>query len=337
MPSPVRRSRALLAPLTVTAAVLAPVALVTSPAAAGDAVSVEVRSLGGGYSPYLFFGCSALATTVDDATPSDASAYAVTVGGRSTTTLFTENVAGGVAVVSTCPQDLEDGQAYDVVVAEGGAPAGAPATFTYEEVEAPTAATPPTSPVEPGTVTIPLTGTFEAGAEVLTKAVANRGGTRPEAVQAAASEIDLETSYDAAANAVTVVVPASAAGRFLWVSVTGSLPGQVTQGLQLAPVRVAGEAPYDASWVTGVGRPSGPPVVGSTVTLSRPRFSSPQAQAATTVRYAWTVGGRRTTATGRSLRITRTMVGKAVVAVVTFSADGTTPLVKSVRVGTARR
>lgn len=306
-------------------------------AADGAVTDVGTRSLSGGYSPYLFFGCDGVAVTVQDATPSDASAYAVTVGGRSAPTLFSEAGGDAVTVVAICPQDLEDGATYDVSVTESGQPAGPAFAWRYDAVTMPSAVEVPPGDVQPGELVLPLVGEVEPGAAVTVKAVANEGGTRQEAIENNVTEIDVPATYDAAAGALVLQVPDRAAGRFLWVSMSGALGDQVPGGLRVDPLRVAGEAPYDASWIESVGSKQGRAVVGRRVAITAPEFTSPGAARATTVRYRWFAGGRALPTTSRSLVVTRSMVGKRLAVRASFSSDGTTPLVRTIGFGTVRR
>lgn len=314
-----------------------------APATAADGVveGVTYQQVAGGYSPYLFLGCEALGVTISDATPSEASAYQVTVAGTEVVTLFSTVAAGSVTLTSVCPQDLVDGTAYEVTVVEDGGSPTPPFAFVHQQVQAPTLGVPVltdgTFSVGPSSVR--LNGTFEAGSEIETKVVANEGGTRQAAVENAATELDIPSTYDAETNAIEFTVPRAAAGRFIWVSVVGSKPGEASNGLRLDPVRVAGEAAvpgYDRSWITNPGAKKGAAKVGQRVRVAAPVFASPDARAATTVGYRWFLDGKKLRTTQRSVKVTRPMKGKKLVLKATFSARGYQPYTHTIRFGRVR-
>ena len=232
------------------------------------------------------------------------------------------------------------GSDYPVAVSEQGGPSSPAFTYEYDVVAAPSAATPVLAQggYEPGAKSsVQFDGQWEPGSEVRTKVVGNVGGTRQEAVANSGSEIAITSAYSAATNSIEFTVPPSAAGRYIWVSVSATKGAKVTSGFQLVPLMANGEPSYDASWVSSFGSKTGITRVGKRVGLTAPRFSSPAAKAATTVRYRWFKNGSVLSGASTSrLTLTRAMKGKRITVRQTFMADGYRSLVRTVRFGRVR-
>ena len=337
--------RALASSVTLTVLAGAPLALGVAPAFAAEGSVEGVRCEGevGGYSPYLQFGCNLLKVSVSDTTPSEGSDYTVMFDGRSLTPFHAIADAGRVdLLISTAglKDDLASGSAYPVAVSENDGPSSPTFTYAYDVVAAPSAATPVLTQggYEPGvTSSVQFEGQWESGAQVTAKVVGNVGGTRQEAVANSGSEIAITSAYSAATNSIEFTVPPSAAGRYIWVSVSAAKGAKVTSGFQLAPVMASGDPSYDRAWVSSFGSKTGVAKVGKRVGLTAPTFSSPAAKSATTVRYRWFKNGSVLSRASTSrLTLTRAMKGKRITVRQTFMADGYRSLVRTVRFGRVR-
>ena len=323
----------------------APVALGAAPAfaAEGSVEGVVCEGEVGGYSPYLQFGCNLLKVTLSDTTPSEGPDYTVMFDGRPLTPFHAIADAGRVdLLISTAGlrDDLVSGSAYPVAVSEGTGPSSPTYTYVYDQVAAPSSANPVLTQggYEPGAKSsVQFEGQWESGSQVTTKVVGNVGGTRQEAVANSGSEIAITSAYSAATNSIEFTVPPSAAGRYIWVSVSATHGAKVTSGFQLAPVMASGDPRYDRSWVTSFGSRTGVAKVGKRIGLTAPTFSSPAAKEATTVRYRWFKNGRALSGASKSrLRLTRAMKGKRITVRQTFTADGYRSLVRRVSFGRVR-
>lgn len=335
------RSRIIFTGLVALSSAVSIVALGAESASAAEGAidSVSCEGEVGGYSPYLQFGCNLLKVTVGDSTPSGASAYTVDFNGTNIAPFVANGGSGTVDLLGYDPviEGLVSGTSYPVSVSEASGISTPSFPYAYSAVTAPVAATPVLSNGSYKTgvkSVVQFEGTWEEGSTVTTKVVANIGGTRPEAVQNSSSEIAVTSVYNTATNAIEFTLPASAAGRFIWVSASATKLGKASSGFRLTPVTAAGMPTYNPAWVRSFGSKTGTAKVGRTVGITAPVFTNSTIKAKTMVTYKWFGNSKVISgATRPTLKLTTMSKGKAIILKESFKADGYKPYVRSVKYG----
>lgn len=338
------------------AAGLASVAVVSSGAALGAApasaaegpltiTSVTVTNVGGGLSGHLPVQC-AVAVEFTDGTPAATTAYEVVMldeGGAevdaAADAFDTDADPTDLRMDLACAAFTQD-QPLDLVLREhadeGIVEVSDPVPFTYEVTDHPTGIS-DSSVMQDGhwtnLVGKPASITFTGGEWEPGTRFDTRIWTSRTRQFTAADWTDNVTGNAGLVEATDLDAPVLSwtprprdAGRWVWISIVGQVPGKAPWTFWFAPEYVSYGAQPRAAWYRGYGEKVGVARVGRTVKVTRPELTTAGSRAGVTTSHRWYVKqGTWKPLTGAGstksyLRLTRALRGKQVMVKVTYRA-----------------